>query len=177
MRGDAVIDLVLTDVAETLIRSRSNRPLWLRPGFPMKLILSQKRVDLITYLVDHPGLRSNLRKSNRRLINSQLLVDVVASDFEVVMEFSADPYRFVATALLAEDDGLVRAARRWALDPTIIPVPVRSPLDEPEPGSGEVEPNIAAADDGEVMSEANSDVAARRHVACRGRGATCHDGA
>ena len=155
VRSDAVIDLVLTDVAETLIRSRSKRPLWLRPGFPMKLILSQKRVDLITYLVDHPGLRSNLRKSNRRLINSQLLGDVTASDFEARMEASADPYRFVATALLAEDDGLVRAARRWALDPTIIPVPVRSPLETPEPDRRAVEPNIAAADDAAVAPDAD----------------------
>ena len=160
VRSDAVIDLVLTDVAETLIRSRSKRPLWLRPGFPMKLILSQKRVDLITYLVDNPGLRSNLRKSNRRLINSHLVAGVDASDFEARMEASADPYRFVATALLAENTGLVRASRRWALDPTTIPIPSRSPLDAPEYEPSEVEPHVAAAAEAEVTSDAGGGVAA-----------------
>lgn len=150
MKRENVIDLVLTDVAETLIRSRSRRPLWLRPGFPMRLILTQKRTDLITYLVEHPGLRANLRKSNRRLINSALVSGVDAAEFEERMTASAEPYRFVATALLAEDGALVRASRQWVLDPSTLPVPPIAPADPPD-ASSDSKPGVEDAIDDEAI--------------------------
>ena len=131
-----VIDLVLTDVAETLIRSRSKRPLWLRPGFPMRLILTQKRSDLITYLVEHPGLHANLQKSNGRLIDAALISGVEPADLTTRLMASADPYRFVATAVLADDVALVRAARKWALDPMTIPTPAPAPDEPPDVSAG-----------------------------------------
>ena len=89
MRREAVIDLVPTDVAEVLIRNRSRRPNWLPAGYPMKLILSQKRNALIAYLIDHPSLRTHLRISSRRLIDLNLLSGVAAVDFDGRLERAA----------------------------------------------------------------------------------------
>lgn len=133
MRSDSVIDLVLTDVAEALIRVRSRRPVWLPAGFPMKLILTQKREGLITYLYEHPSLRTYLRTSSRRLINADLLAGVTDVNFNSQMELSSDPRQFVATALLAEDETMVLAARPWALDPTTIPEPISTEASPPVP--------------------------------------------
>jgi len=143
MRTDAVIDSVLTDAAETLIRSRGRRPVWLPAGFPMKLILTQKREPLIRYLYEDPTLRTYLRGRNRS-IDSALMTGVTDSDFESRMEASADPHRFVATALLAEDGDLVLAAQPWAVDPSTIKVP------EPRPAAGPV-PELDSTHDSEGL--------------------------
>jgi Cft2 family RNA processing exonuclease len=123
VRSEAVIDGVLIDAAETLIRNPSRRPHWLPAGFPMKLILTRKRDLLVAHVLADRSLRKQLRRSRRRLVDPDLLVGVTAAEFEERMAGSSDPHRFVATALIAEDEALAVAAQPLALDPARIPAP------------------------------------------------------
>ena len=155
VRSDSVIDKLLADAAEVLLRSRSHRPNWLPPGFPMKLILTLKRKPLIAYVADDRMLRSRLRTSSKRLIDPSLLEGVTAVDFEERMMSSASPHQFVATALVDDDGDLVAAAAPWALDPSGIPVP--------PPPPAPVEPAALAAFDlrDDAVPAAHTRVSAR----------------
>lgn len=130
MRREEAIDLLLTDAAETLIRNRAQRPKWLPPGFPMKLILTLKREALVGHLCDSPQLRKLLRVSSRRLLDPGLAAGLEPETFARKLQRSDNPHQLVATALVHEDDGVAAAAAPWALDTDQIPVP---PLPEPPP--------------------------------------------
>jgi Cft2 family RNA processing exonuclease len=121
VRKYELIDRLLIDAAETLIRNRSRRPHWLPAGFPMKLILTMKREALVSCLLEDRALRTKLRDSSRRLVDPNLLSGVTAAEFEYRLAGCTDPHRLVATALIAEDEALVAAAQPWALDPTRLP--------------------------------------------------------
>lgn len=167
MRREAVIDRLLTDAAETLIRNRSRRPNWLPAGFPMKLILTIKRQALVAHLVDDRALRSRLRTSSRRLIDSTVLDGVTAANFDAHLASSADPHRLVATALVNDVEDLVAAAASWALDPTGIPTPPPPPAPAepstvtlPEPGEGAGPFAAGAGPDSAVVAKPGAEVVA-----------------
>ena len=86
----------------------------------MKLILTQKRRHLLDFLLAEPTLRQHLRTSNR-LVDPDLIDGISADSFDTALADSRDPQRMVATALLAPDDDLVRAAVEWAAEPDRIP--------------------------------------------------------
>lgn len=122
MRRESVIDLLLTDAAETLIRNRARRPTWLPAGFPMKLILTLKREALIGHLCEDPMLREHLRTSSRRLLEPGKGSGLDASRFDESVHRSDDPHRLIATALVHEDGDVAAAAAPWALNPESVPV-------------------------------------------------------
>jgi Cft2 family RNA processing exonuclease len=127
VRSEAVVDRLLTDAAETLIRNRSRRPQWLPAGFPMKLILSLKRLQLVEYIQKDPSLRRHLyQRSTKSLLGlDPSLVDGVTPDtFEQRLKRSRDTHRFVATAFLGPDDELCSLAAPWVLAQDLIPPPV-----------------------------------------------------
>jgi Cft2 family RNA processing exonuclease len=123
VRREAVIDLLLTDAAETLTRNRAERPRWLPPGFPMKLTLTMKREALVNHLCDDPQLRKHLRVSSRRLLEPELQSGIDAASFDDKVRRSENPYQLVATALVHQDADVAAAAAKWALRPDQIPVP------------------------------------------------------
>lgn len=120
LQSGSPLDALLADAASVLLRNKRRRPTWLPPGYPMKLILTQKRRQLLGFLLAEPTLRQHLRSSNR-LVDPDLTDGVSADSFDTALADSRDPQRMVATALLAPDDDLVRVAVEWAAEPDRIP--------------------------------------------------------
>ena len=103
------------------MRFNDIRPYWLQPGMAMQLILTRRRGELLSVLIDDSSLRAHIRYTNRRLLDPSLLDGVSPEEFEGFLENSSDPHRLVATALVAADDLVVEACRPWVLDPNRIP--------------------------------------------------------
>jgi Cft2 family RNA processing exonuclease len=155
VRREEVIDLLLTDAAETLIRNRARRPRWLPPGFPMKLILSLKREALISHLCDNAQLRKLLRVSSRRLLDPDLAEQLNAENFSRELHRSDNPHQLVATALVHEDDAVAALAGPWALHTDQIPVlPAPERAQPPAPPAAETEPAEGANACDATVSEA-----------------------
>jgi Cft2 family RNA processing exonuclease len=145
VRAAGVVDRLLTDAAEALIRRPSRRPNWLPKAFPMKLILTMKRELLVNFVRDDPSFRHYLyhRANQRGLgLDSRLLDGVTAENFERALNRSDDPPRLVTTAFVGPDDELSKAAAPWVRHQELIPSPpaaaVKPVLVEPETDPGPV---------------------------------------
>jgi Cft2 family RNA processing exonuclease len=124
MRAEAVVDRLLTDAAESLIRKPSRRPRWLPKAFPMKLILTMKRELLVDFIRNDPSFRRYLydRASKRGLgLDLRLLDGVTSENLEWAMSQSSDPHRLVTTAFIGPDDELSAVAAPWVLYQELIP--------------------------------------------------------
>jgi Cft2 family RNA processing exonuclease len=146
VRAEGVVDRLLTHAAEALIRTPSRRPNWLRPSFPMKLILTMKRELLIDFIRNDPSFRHYLyHQANKRGLglDPRLIHGVTAENFERRLNQSTDPHRLVATAFVGPDDELCEVAAPWVQYQELIPAPqiaaavepVTEPAPEPTPPS------------------------------------------
>lgn len=155
MRRRHPVDLVLTDAAETILRNRSRRPGWLPAGYPMRLILTQKRPQLLAFLANEPGLRDLLRHRWR----SQLNVghdELTAEALRATLDSAHDPDRLVAAALIAPDHEVARAATWWAEDLGRIPQPsfgAEAIAANPAPASVEIATDVISAATADTPSE------------------------
>lgn len=154
MRAEAVVDRLLTDAAETLIRKPSRRPNWLPKAFPMKLILTMKRELLVDFIRNDPSFRRHLygHATKRGLgLDLRMLDGVTAENFERTMNQSSDPHRLVATAFISPDDELSAVAAPWVQYQELIPSPAAPaappPEVAPDPAATEVADDIATESD------------------------------
>lgn len=141
MRAEAVVDRLLTDAAEALIRKPSRRPNWLPKAFPMKLILTMKRELLVNFICNDRSFRRYLyEQANKRGLglDLRLLDGLTAENFERTMNQSSDPHRLVTTAFIGPDDDLCAVAAPWVQCQEIIPTPAAPPPPD-EVGSPERE--------------------------------------
>lgn len=133
VRAAAVVDLLLTDAAEALIRKPSRRPNWLPKAFPMKLILTMKRELLVNFICNDRSFRRYLyEQANRRGLGLDLrfLDGVTEENFERTINQSDDPHRLVTIAFVGPDDELSKVAAPWVQYQELIPIPRAAPADE-----------------------------------------------
>lgn len=133
MRAEAVVDRLLTEAAEALIRTPSRRPNWLPKAFPMKLILTMKRGLLVNFIRnDRPFRRYLYEQANKRGLGLDLrmLDGVTGENFERTMNRSHDPHRMVTTAFVGPDDELSEVAAPWVEYQELIPIPRATQVDE-----------------------------------------------
>jgi Cft2 family RNA processing exonuclease len=130
MRAEAVVDRLLTDAAEALIRKPSRRPNWLPKAFPMKLILTMKRELLVNFIRNDRSFRRYLyEQANKRGVglDLRLLDGLTPENFERAMNQSSDPHRLVTTAFIGPDDDLSAVAAPWVQYQELIPTPAAPP--------------------------------------------------
>lgn len=119
-RSASPLEALLAEAASVLIRDRRRRPAWLPPGYPVKLILTQKRQLLIDQLLSQPALRRHLRISYCSTVPGPT-DHVTIESFNALLAGSTNPQRLVAMALLSDDHALAELAAAWAAEPDRIP--------------------------------------------------------
>ncbi len=149
------VEVLLREAAEAVFRKRGRRPAWLPAGYPMQLVLTQRRERLAEFIVEDISLQSFLRRRWRNQLGVINLGDAGADGLQDVIEGSADPAMVVVAALLHPSHDVAKAAIWWVADPGRVPAPTLPARPEEVHQESEAQPEAAR---GEVGTQALSDL-------------------